>query len=379
MLFWSRLMARLIIQKIRKTKLKTFPFETRVINIADTFLLFATGMVASIFIFKFIAFSLAAFPYGFIVHSVLIITSAVLMGTTLQFVVKNKKHSQLKILILTLALFCGLFLFSGLGIFYPYVVTRSAHNIAAGNSYCIGLNKRSRSLNSLEDLTLLTMDKSGFGHHAFLLVEKEDSTLEPYHWSYFQSKFLPRIINWTNDNKPSIPCRPAPDFIKKVPLTSHTIMEDMVFYFHDNFLKIPKEYAPHVSSNYISIAVQAPSFDPVTREKGRLYASMEVRSREWMENLHKDYEGLPITGKIGNLNEIKNAKNGIDWYYRFNENSQLETVAGCYSSRTPETACQHRFYRNGAMYTLDHSRELLPQSDEMERILFNLFESFKEN
>ena len=190
-------MARLIIQKIRKTKLKTFPFETRVINIADTFLLFATGMVASIFIFKFIAFSLAAFPYGFIVHSVLIITSAVLMGTTLQFVVKNKKHSQLKILILTLALFCGLFLFSGLGIFYPYVVTRSAHNIAAGNSYCIGLNKRSRSLNSLEDLTLLTMDKSGFGHHAFLLVEKEDSTLEPYHWSYFQSKFLPRIINLT--------------------------------------------------------------------------------------------------------------------------------------------------------------------------------------
>lgn len=98
-----------------------------------------------------------------------------------------------------------------------------------------------------------------------------------------------------------------------------------------------------------------------------------------MESLQKQYENLAPTGKVGNLNEIKDTTNHIDWYYRYNENGQLSTVVGCYyGGRLPEVACQHRFYRDGAMYTFDHSIALLSQSDAMEEKLFVLFESFKE-
>jgi hypothetical protein len=369
--------ARLIVQYVRKIKPKPCLSEAKAINSVDTFLFLTTGIVASIFTFKFFAFSLAGFPHGFLIHGGLSLILISLTGISIGFLPRDKKNFHFKILIFILGLSCGLLLFSAPGAFYPYVVIQSAQHIAGSNLYCIGLNRRSRLLNSLEDLTLLTMDKNDFAHHAVLLVEKGDATFEPYHWSYFESKFLPGIVNWANDNKPSISCRPARDFIKKIPWVGNVEAQDMDFYFHDNFLKIPKEYAPRVSSNSIFLTAEAPSFKPAKRE--RLYAGMEVRSREWMESLHKDYESLPPTGKIGNLNEIKNAQNGMDWYYRFNKNGQLETVAGCYSSHTPETACSHRFYRNGAMYTFYHGRELLANSDEMEKNLFDLFESLKEN
>lgn len=51
----------------------------------------------------------------------------------------------------------------------------------------------------------------------------------------------------------------------------------------------------------------------------------------------------------------------------------------CYGGRPIETACSHRFYRDGVMYSFDHSKELLPQYDEMENRLFELFQSFRED
>lgn len=371
--------AKLIIQRIRKKESKVYPLESKALHIVDSFLFLMTGTVLSILTFKFLAFSLAAFSHGFLIHGGISLTLIILIGAVLKFNPHDKKYFYSRTSILALSLLCALLLFSSMGSFYPYVVIQSAQRIAAKNPHCIGLNTRARPLNSLEDLTLLTMDKSNFEHHAVLLVEKEDSTLEPYHWSYFQSDFLPGIGNWTNDSRPSIPCRPARNFIEETPLISNKVTRDIEFYFHGHFLKIPEEYSPFVSNNYISIAVQAPNFKAVPRESGHLYANMEMGSKEWMEALHKNYESLPPTGKIGNLSEIENAAAHIDWYYRFNDDHQLVTVAGCYSAGRPsETACQHRFYREGAMYTFDHNKELLSQSNEMERKLFDLFQSFKE-
>lgn len=189
------------------------------------------------------------------------------IGITLRFISNHKEGFQFKALLLTLGLLYGTLIFSGLGIFHPYAVIRSAQNIAGESPYCIGLSKRNRPPESLEDLTLLTMDKSNFDHHAFLLIEKQDGTVDPYHWSYFQSKFLPGIVNWENENRPSIPCRPKHNFASDLPLTGETSTESVEFYFHDGFLKTEKEYSPYISSNYISIAAIAPNFMPVPREK----------------------------------------------------------------------------------------------------------------
>lgn len=368
---------RTTIKKNHNKKITIHTNESKIINIIDILLSIAAGIVVSILTFKFISFYFESTQHGFLIHSGLSLILINLIWVSLRYAQRNKKHSHLKALIFIISLFCGLLLFSGLGAFYPYVVVQNAQNIAGENPYCIGLNKRSRPLNSLEDLTLLTMDKDNIDHHAFLLIEKNNSTLEPYHWSYLESKFLPGIIKSTNNNPP-IPCHPSRNFIKKIPLISNSVAQDLEFYFHDVFLKIPKEYSPRISSNYISVAVEAPDFKPTEREEGLLYASMEITSRKWMEKLHEEYKNLPPTGKIGSLNEVKNTSSHIDRYYRFNENGQLATLIGCHSSsRTLETACQHRFYRNDAMYTFDHSKELLPQSEEMEKNLFDLFESFK--
>lgn len=370
---------RFAIQKIRKKKSYPQTREIKFIKAVDSFLLAASGIVASFFTFKFLAFFLSASPNGFAIHGALIVISVGTIGITLRFILNRQEGSLFKVLLMALGLLCGTFTFSVIGIFYPYAVIRSAQNIAGESPYCIGLSKRNRPPEAMEDLTLLTMDKGDFDHHAFLLVEKQDGTVDPYHWSYFQSRFLSGIVNWENDNRPSIPCRPKHNFALDLPLTGGISTENVEFYFRDGYLKTGKEYSPHISSNYISIAAIAPNFMPVPREKGGLYPSKEVGSRKWMESLQKQYENLAPTGKVGNLNEIKDTTHHIDWYYRYNESGQLSTAISCYyGGRLPEVACQHRFYRDGAMYTFDHSMALLSQSDAMEEKLFVLFERFKE-
>lgn len=206
------IISRFAIQKIRKKKSEPQTREIKFIKASDSFLFAASGIVVSFFTFKYLAFYLSAFPHGFVIHGTLIAISMGAIGVTLKFILRYKEGLPFKALLLTLGLFCGTFAFSGIGIFYPHVVIRSAQNIAGENPYCIGLSRRNRPPSSMEDLTLLTMDKSDFDHHAFLLVEKQNGTVDPYHWSYFQSKFLPGIVNWTSENKPSIPCRPKNDF-----------------------------------------------------------------------------------------------------------------------------------------------------------------------
>lgn len=369
---------RFLIYKIRKKKSEIRGLEFKAINTFDGFLSAVTGFVFSILIFKSLSFSFGGWPFGFLIHGILLLIFMGLGFAILKLILECREGMQFKALIFLLALLCGMSTFSALGIFYPSVVIQSAQSIAGENAYCIGLNQRNRPLISVEDLTFLTMDKGRIGHHAFLLVEADNGVMEPYHWSYLQSKFLPGVVNWANKNRPSIPCRPKHDFSSKLPLTGYATNGDLEFYFDGSFLKIKKAYAPQISSNYISIAARAPDFSPALRERGVLYASKEVRSVEWMKRLQNRHENVFPSGKVGDLYAIKSESDQEDWYYRYDESGELLTVVGCYASRPPNTACQHRFYKDGAMYTFDHSADLLSQSDEMEGRLFALFESFKE-
>lgn len=367
---------RLIIARFRKKNSEVLPPEKNILYSVDIFLMFIAGLILSIHVFKSIAFILQSLPYGFAIHVGVVLLSVTSIIPILKYARQDKKS---KSLIFMLALACGILFLSIVGIFYPYAVTKSAIMIAKDKPYCIGLNSRHRSLKAYEDLTLLTMDKGKDDHHAVLLVEKEDSTFEPYHWSYLQTGFLPGVINWNNEQRSSISCRPEYRAIEKIPLIGAlSDKDDVEYYFNENFLKIPAKYHPRVSSHYISIAVRTPDFESVEREKGFLYAGMEIRSRAWLESIHEDYNDLTPTGKIGNLYEIKNAKNGNDWYYRFDDDGNLTTAIGCYADRGFAPQCQHRFYRDGAMYSFDHDKDLLPHSEEMEDKLFALFESFKD-
>ncbi len=154
----------------------------------------------------------------------------------------------------------------------------------------------------------------------------------------------------------------------------------------DKHWRIPEEYngtddrnigSLSVSTGYISIKAKAPNFIPVSLEEWQLHSSIQLRSRDWINGLGEGVIDVPSTSKLGDLTFIKNGKSGADWYFKLDDNGNIATIIACYSSREVETACQHRFYREDMMFTFDHSRDFLQNSNEMENALFDLLKSFE--
>ena len=254
------------------------------------------------------------------------------------------------------------------GLFYPQIVIRNAEHIAQGNPYCIALNTSNFDHTDTEDLTFFTMTKSS-DNHAFLLVEQGNEFL-PYHWSYRRMEFVSGV------SSSSIGCRPQKNFAKSV-LQSYPKPENVEVYFKNVFLTIPQIYTPTFSTNYISISAVAPDFHAVEKQKYVIYPSVEFINRDWISGLTERNLEKNETLFTGTLDDLKKATALFNIYHIYDQNHQIITVIHCYhSGRNINTACQHRFYRNNAMYSFDHAIDLIPRAIEMEDTLFTLFQSF---
>jgi len=157
------------------------------------------------------------------------------------------------------------------------------------------------------------------------------------------------------------------------------------FFVGERHFRIPNAYVGNIynqnlfsrsSSGYISIRTKAPEF-LVAPKLGNLFPSIHVRNRNWINGLGNRIIDIQSSGTLHGLTMVKNGKSGVDRFYELNPDGEINTIIACYSSRQKETACQHRFYRGGIMYTFDHSRSLLANSSYMQERFHQLIDSFE--
>ncbi len=309
------------------------------------------GLFASIILIIPLSFIFESQNNGYTIHASAGIIALIFALISLCSI---KKFTKTSLFLATLSLTISLVSFWGMN--YPEIVTNKAKVIAGKNPYCIALNNQENTpLYSEELLTFFTMTKNRGVHHVALLV-KENSKTKPYHWSYKHMEFRPGIVNWSNHNKPSIACIPKSDFLENLPQKN----DDKEFYIRGKEIIIPSEYNPYISANYFSLSIAAPDFKTVSRKKHAIYPSMEIRSRNWIQSLANSQK--------------ESAKTNDNIHIFDNKQGQVKTFIQCYDTRKTVPQCQHRFYRNGAMYSFDHDKEHIPIIEEMQDTLYNLFQ-----
>lgn len=327
------------------------------------------GAVAAAYSIRFAAFFFAGVSGGIFIHTILAgLCSGVAFFLLALSRPRNNWINTLRMAAFSLA--ACIATISLLGILLPYVVLKNAANIAKGQPYCIALQKGRRPVENIQDMAFLTMDKSRDGQHAVLLIAKAEK-IEAYGWSYLKIPFTDRMVNWDNQYGSAIHCLPEPAFGDKLSLLGERDNSTTGVFLDGKLLKMNKKYSPKGSQKRLSISAQAPDFKAVERKPHTLYPSFAIRSRDWIENLHKKYENNKNIGEIGDLTEIITDQQGLRWYYRKDKQDHLMTTVGCHIT------CQHRFYRDDRMYYFEHSHDLLEQSAIMEDRLYNLFQSFE--
>jgi hypothetical protein len=255
------------------------------------------------------------------------------------------------------------------GLYFPTIVIRAAEKAAEGKPYCIALNGITDPKS--ENMTFFTIKKNNEGHHAFLLVE-QGKDIVAYHWSYRVLQFVPGIFYDT-----AIECKPYKDFSIKI-LKSKQKRKFVEMYFRGVFLTIPHLYSPSsFTPKELSISAIAPNFHAVTRQDFQFDPSIEFRSRDWIEGLTDTEHDANEAIFSGTWDDFKKTKTLFNRYHVYDAKSQIIAVIKCYPhSRDKSTACQHCFYRDNAMYSFQHSMDLIPQALAMEDALFRLFASF---
>ena len=373
------LLARALLQFVRKRlgRSASTPgaVEARAIRLADVVLCAGGGVVAVGFVVIYLAWSFAGSRAGFFIHLLVALLSAGALAAILHSAFWRRGPFHWRI---GTSAFAGSFVIMAAsvgGAVYPAVVIAEARSTAGDYPYCVALTGRQRPVRSWEDLTFYSMDKSRYDNHAILLVERGGG-IEPFHWSYHAREFLPGVLDWNSENRGTVACRPVADFMLDLSAFSSEELSYSEFYFGGDHLRIPSAYQPRMSNTYLSIAAVAPDFSPTPRARGNLYPSIQITGRRGFQSSVGQILRATPSGTIGNLIEVEDGLYGGTTYYRLNADGQISTLIGCYESRAREARCQHRFYRDGRMYSFDHSIESLPRSSEMEERLIDTFSSF---
>lgn len=350
---------------------------SRGLKIFHVFIFLFAGVIAAAYTIRFAAFFFEGFSDGIFIHTIL----TGLCGGMAFFLIalsrpRNDWTNTLRMAVFSFT--ASISTISLLGILLPYVVLKNAADIAKDQPYCIALQKSRRPVENIQDMVFLTMDKLRYGQHAVLLIKTAEE-IKAFGWSYLRIPFTDRVTNWDSKNRPIIPCLPEPFFGEKLPLFGKRDNHTTGVFFDEKLLEMNKKYSPKgLHQNYLSISAQAPDFTPVDSHPRTPRASIEIRSRDLMENLHKKYENKKHVGKIGDLTETMTEQQGLRWYYKKDEQNRIATIIGCHASRDENTACQHRFYRDNKMYYFEHSTDLLERSSELENKLYDLFKSFEQ-
>ena len=254
------------------------------------------------------------------------------------------------------------------GLLYPQIVLAEAERLAGDAPFCISSQDPRRPVQSRQDLTFFTM-YGGRRKHATLLVGRT-AERKKYHWSYRQQRFVDESLYGAT------PCLPRKDLAALLQHWKRAEHHGYELYLGGRDLQIPAEYEPRFTDNYLSISAAAPDFGPIGRSPLSPHASASLESRAWLEGAARNVLKEAPTGRFADLVELRDGPDGFDWYYKLDAQGQISTLIDCRAQGIPGRACQHYFYRDGAIYKFRHSRELLASSNEMEERLFALFSSF---
>lgn len=263
------------------------------------------------------------------------------------------------------------------GAFYPELVMKEAAAKAAGYPYCIAMNVSRRPVLSVQDMTLFGFDTGGLRHHAVLLVDR-NGEIEPHHWSYRRSTFQPGVWFWEEgeDHRSRVDCRPEKDFVERLPIMSQPKIGHEWAYVDGRLLEIPTIYEPVIFLGDIRIAAIPPSFAPAPDLPDEDRVQSARRDHIWLEHFADEAIASPPDNQVDDLQEVRVAEHDGPLYYRLDDRGNVETFVTCRDDGLEETACWHRFYRHGRMYSFKHGQGLIEQSTGMEQALFDLFASF---
>ena len=201
------------IKKINQKK-DFFPHWQNLDSIAFGYAGFLVGMA----LFRFWAFDLAGTVNGLSVHLTLGGVFTGLLG--LAFIATRfftRVYRPLKFMVLSFLATLSLASFAG--IFYPYVIIKSAENIAGEKPYCLLSISPRKLVMSHEDLMFLTMSKSDYTFHLYLMVESEDGYLVPYYWSFSKGRFFAKFVYNPEKYNRNDYCKPTVNFAENLFLT----------------------------------------------------------------------------------------------------------------------------------------------------------------
>lgn len=142
-------------------------------------------------------------------------------------------------------------------------------------------------------------------------------------------------------------------------------------------LEIPTSYEPEVFLGDIEIAAVPPHFIHTSHLSDSRRVRSARRDHIWLDNFADEAIDLPPAGQIGDLHAVRVAGHDGNLYYRLDRLRSIETFVTCHDDRPKETACWHRFYQDGRMYSFTHGLDLIDQSSNMKKNLVNLFASFE--
>ena len=334
------------------------------------------GLIGAFFIIRYFCYAFMYEENGFFLHYAVGAGFTALTGLFFIILMRAKKPAlRLPVLFcLSACLFSSIGAFAGS--YYPQIVLADAKEKAGDRPYCIALRNK---VTSHEDLTLFTMPKSKGSYNAAMLVEDEDGTILPHHWSHWAQTFYGGMNNWRNENRPTVYCKPRMNFAESLAQNTNDTSEYRTFYLQDKFIKIPSKYYPSSGTQeYFSVYVIAPDFKPNPAGKNR-----EPKQRATVQiKAHYPFSRYSSKCKEPSHDEFIGTWNDFDAlitheptqkFFICNSDKTLKTTIQCYKSGS---TCYHEFYTENKLYRFKYNKTLLPEAQEMEGRLFHLFQSF---
>lgn len=230
---------------------------------------------------------------------------------------------------------------------------------------------------SLADLIVIRM-WSNYRFHGVLVVGAPGET-RLYNWSYRQARWSP-LPNWASTFVP-INCVPRPGYLKALTWFSgrESLGQPAARYVGmggQRYL-IPPAYEPSTQgATYLSINAAPPDFGPTSKlvaPPHHLTANLEFRSRDWLESVAskssaQDPGGRPTPPKAPFS------------YVERDLSGRVTTSLSCPAAATERNTapCQHRFYRDGAMWSFSQSIADVRRWRELQDAFIARMKSFSE-
>lgn len=190
------------------------PVESEKARLLDGALMVMGGLYVGGHAVVLMAASLSGQSMGYLAHAIAAVAAIGALVWTIRPALRNGtfRHWRLRTFAMTAS---GLFaLASVTGAAYPFFVSASMQAAAEGRPHCLYLADRQRTAQSLQDLTLFTMDKSEVQMAVMMYVRDGEATFL-FPWTYYGWGFE------RNDHPigPGTPrCTPEAGFSRGLPL-----------------------------------------------------------------------------------------------------------------------------------------------------------------